>query len=436
MTAALADTSVDPDVVRRKVSRRILPLMFALYVIAYLDRANAGFAKLQMADALHFTDDVFGWGFGIFFAGYLLLEIPGALLVEHWSARKWFTRILLTWGLCSMGMALVTTPGDFYLGRFLLGLAEAGFFPGVIVYFTHWFPRAERGRAMAGLVLGVPVSLALGAQVSGWLLELNTLGLAGWQWVFIVEGLPAVLLGCALPFILTDRPAQAKWLTPAERAWLTDKLAAERREAAVLGAVTLRQALGQPTVWLLALGILATNTGGYAMLFWLPTAVKGFLQETRVEVASSEVLQWLGMIYLCGLGGVWLSGQASDRTGAPKWLCVAGQFGAAVFLAASLIPGQPWSAVFAWLCVFGFFTYSWPSPFWVLPTLTLTASAAAISIGFINMCANLAGLLGPPLIGELRTLGLDDRSCLLLLSSFYAAGGLIIALIRVPRSGS
>jgi MFS family permease len=159
------------------------------------------------------SDDVFGWGFGIFFFGYLLLEIPGALLVEHWSARKWFARILLTWGVCSMAMALVRTPGQFYLARFLLGVAEAGFFPGIIVYLTHWFPRADRGRAMAGLVFGVPVSLALGAKVSGWLLELNAFDLAGWQWVFLVEGLPAVLMGLAVPFLLTDRPAQAKWLT-------------------------------------------------------------------------------------------------------------------------------------------------------------------------------------------------------------------------------
>src|SRR6476620_1067332 len=162
---------VDPRTVRRKVARRLLPLIFVLYIISYLDRVNVGFAKDSMQASLGFSDRAFGWAAGSFFAGYLLLEIPGALLVERWSARKWFARILVTWGICSMGLALVTTPGQFYLARFLLGLAEAGFFPGVIVYFTHWFPRRDRARALAGLAFGVPFSMAVGARVSGWLLE-------------------------------------------------------------------------------------------------------------------------------------------------------------------------------------------------------------------------------------------------------------------------
>jgi ACS family tartrate transporter-like MFS transporter len=213
---------VDPRAVVRKVTWRIVPLVFVLYLVAYLDRANVGFTRSQLQARLALPDPrefdrVFGWGSGFFFTGYLLLEIPGALLVEHWSARKWFARILVTWGFCSMGMALVRTPWQFFGARFLLGLAEAGFFPGVIVYFTHWFPRAERGRAFAGLVLGIPVSLALGARVSAALLRVDWLGLEGWQWVFILEGLPAVLLGVAVPFLLTDRPRNARWLTPAER---------------------------------------------------------------------------------------------------------------------------------------------------------------------------------------------------------------------------
>jgi ACS family tartrate transporter-like MFS transporter len=423
--------SVDPRSVRRKVAWRILPLIFVLYIVAYLDRANAGFAKLQMKQALHFSEDIFGWGFGIFFAGYLLLEIPGALLVERWSARKWFARILVTWGLCSMGTALVRTPGQLYLARFLLGLAEAGFFPGVIVYFTHWFPRADRGRAMAGLVLGIPVSLALGARVSGWLLEAHWFGLDGWQWVFIVEGLPAVLLGLAVPFLLTDRPAQARWLTPPEREWLTQTLEAERRQAA--GSITLGQALRQPIVWLLALGILLTNTGGYALVFWLPTAVEELLKGTGRPATPSDVLSWLGLVYACGLAGVWLSGQSSDRTGSHQAHCVAGQVLTGLFLGASVMPGQSWEAVFGWLCLVGFFSIFWPSPFWVLPTLTLSASAAAVAIGFINMCANFAGLLGAPAFGLMKAAGFNDRTCMLFLANCYILGGLVVALIRVPR---
>lgn len=429
-----ASAAVDPATVRFKVFWRVVPLIFVLYVIAYLDRANAGFAKLRMGEALGFSDEVFGWGFGIFFAGYLLLEIPGALLVEHWSARKWFARILVTWGLCSMGMALVRTPAQFYLARFLLGLAEAGFFPGIIVYFTHWFPRADRGRSMAGMVLGVPISLALGARASGWLLELNAWGVAGWQWVFLIEGFPAVALGLCVPWLLADRPAQAKWLTACEREWLERSLAAEQRETAAAGGARLGQALRQPTVWLLALGILAANTGGYAMLFWLPTVVKDLLVQTSRAAEPTDVLNWIGLTYLCGLAGVWAAGKATHRLREWKWHCAAGMALTGACLIGSAWPGQSWGALFAWLCLAGFFAYFWPTPFWVLPTLSLSSSAAAVAIGLINMCANLAGLLGSPIVGRMKTAGFDERACLQFLAGCYLAGGVLIACIRIPRS--
>jgi ACS family tartrate transporter-like MFS transporter len=443
----MTDEDVDPRIVRRKVVWRIVPLIFVLYVVAYLDRANVGFAKLQMEKKLPgFTPEVFGWGFGIFFAGYLLLEIPGALLVEHWSARKWFARILITWGFCSMGLALVRTPWQFYLARFLLGLAEAGFFPGVIVYFTHWFPRAERGRAMAGLVLGVPLSLALGSQVSGLLLQQTWFGLDGWKLLFIFEGLPAVLLGVALPFIMTDRPRHAKWLTAGERDWLEQKLEAERRETASRGSDSWRNVFRQPAVWLLALGILATNTGGYGFVFWMPTVVKDHLFETQAsagsapkskdEISDTEALRWTGLVYAFGLLGVLISGLSSDWTGDRKWHCVTGQVLTGVFLAASVIPGLPWAAVIVILCCVGFFATFWPPPFWVLPTLTMSASAAAVSIGFINICANIAGLFGPPLIGTLKTAGFSDWVGMTILAGFYVLGGIFVSLLRIGRGES
>ena len=427
-------TLIDPRRLRRKVALRIVPLIFLLYIISYLDRANVGFAKLRMQESLHFSDEVFGWAFGVFFIGYLLLEIPGALIVECWSARKWFARILITWVICSMGMALVRTPAQFYVARFLLGLAEAGFFPGVIVYFTHWFPRADRARALAGMVLAIPVSLALGARVSGWLMQVNWFGLDGWQWVFLVEGAPAVIMGCLVPFLLTDRPRDAKWLTPAERLWLEQTLEAERRAAAAIGGTSLREALRQPTVWILALGIFVTNVGGYALVFWLPTAVKNLLIEMNGAASDSEVLNWLSIVYICGLIGVWLSGQSSDRSGERKWHCVAGQLGTGVFLILSLLPGQPWSLVFLWLCLMGFCAFFWCSPFWVLPTLSLSAGVAAVSIGLINMCANIAGLVGSPIVGEMKGAGMSERACLLFLAMCYLTGGMVIAMLRVRRS--
>jgi ACS family tartrate transporter-like MFS transporter len=425
---------VDPPLVHRKVAWRILPLLLVLYIIAYLDRVNAGFAKLQMKESLQFGEDVFGWGFGIFFVGYLLLEIPGALLVEHWSARKWFTRILLTWGLCSMAMAFVRTPSQFYLARFLLGLAEAGFFPGVIIYFTHWFPRAERGRALATLVLGVPISQAFGAAFSAWLMSHDWLGYEGWQWVFLLEGAPAVLFGMALPFLMTDRPRQARWLTPAEGEWLEQTLEAERRQIAAQGGMHLRQALRQPTVWLLALAILLTNTGGYGMAFWLPTVVKNLLASLEVAADESAVLRWTSLVYLCGLAGVWLSGQSSDRTGERKWHCVVGQVATGACLLLTTLPGQSWAGVFGWFCLVGFFAVWWPTPFWMLPTLTLSASAAAVSIGFINMCANVAGVIGPPLVGEMKARGFGERDCLAVLACCYVAGGVVVSVLRVRRN--
>jgi ACS family tartrate transporter-like MFS transporter len=427
------DLDVDPRVVRRKVARHLLPLIFVLYIISYLDRVNVGFAKDRMQASLGFSDRAFGWAAGIFFAGYLLLEIPGALLVERWSARKWFARILVTWGACSMAIAFVRSSWQFGGMRFLLGLAESGFFPGVIVYLTHWFPRAERGKAMAGLVLAVPVSLALGARVSGWLMQQHRLGLEGWQWVFLGEGAPAVVIGLALPWLMTDRPGHARWLTPGEREWLETTLAAERGEVPAHGR-GLAQALRSPAVWLLALGIFATNIGGYAAAFWLPTAVKSLLIATGKSANPTDVLNWLGFAYLFGLAGVWVSGRSSDWFGDRKWHCIAGQVLAGVCLAASVAPGQSWTAVFAWLCVFEFFAFFWPSPFWVLPTLTLSASQAAVAIGVINICANVAGLLGSPVIGEMKTRGASERACMLVLAGCYAAGGLIVAALRVPRA--
>jgi ACS family tartrate transporter-like MFS transporter len=350
--------------------------------------------------------------------------------VERWSARKWFARILVSWGIVSMGMALVETPMQFYVMRFLLGLAEAGFFPGVIVYFTHWFPRKDRARALTGMLVAIPICLSSGAYLSGWLLEQSWFGLTGWQWVFVAEGAPAVLLGIAVPFLLTDRPRQATWLTPAEREWLESTLEAERR-AAVVGAMKMRDALKLRTVWLLALGIFCTNIGGYAFVFWLPTVVEDLLKTMGRDFGAQNVLNWTSLVYLCGLPGVLISGWSSDRTRDRKWHCIVGQVGAGTFLALSAIPGQPWEVVFACLCCAAFFANFWYTPFWVLPTLTLALSAAAVAIGFINMCANLAGYAGSHLIGEMRDAGLGERACLMFFASSFALGAVFVSMIRV-----
>lgn len=321
---------------RRKVAWRILPFTILLYLVAYLDRANVGFAKLRMASDLGFSDEVFGLGIGIFFLGYLLLEIPGALLVERWSARKWFARILITWGFLSAATAFVKTPFEFNLARFLLGVAEAGFFPGIIVYFTHWFPLRDRARAMSGFIVAVPFSLALGAPISAYLLNVTWFDLAGWQWLFLLEGLPAVVLGVLTLFFFTDRPRHAQWLTQPERDYLEGTLAAEAALKESVQKISIAQALRLRNVWLLALGIFVTNTGGYALSFWLPTTVKSLSGGS-----DNASLLFSGLFYLFGVVGVLYAGFSSDRTGDRKWHCIAGQSATGFFLAASAMPGQP-----------------------------------------------------------------------------------------------
>lgn len=420
--------SPSPVGLRRKVALRILPLVFLLYIVSYLDRANVGFAKLRMASDLQFSEEVFGFGIGIFFIGYLILEIPGALLVERWSARKWFARILITWGFISALTAFVTTPTQFYLARFALGVAEAGFFPGIIVYFTHWFTQKDRARALSGLIMAVPFSLALGAPVSALLLDVNWLDLHGWQWLFIVEGLPAVVLGVITLLYMTDRPRDARWLTPQERDYLEGALADEMRAKENGGALDVWQVLSLRNVWLLALGIFATNTGGYALAFWIPSMVK-----TLSGGSDRQALMYSCLFYSCGLVSVFLSGQSSDRTGERKFHCVAGQVGTGLFLILSALPGQSFSMVMVWLCLTALSSYFWQTPFWTLPTLSLSASAAALSIGLINMCANLAGYVGNHATGWLKHNGYADGQCLIFLAICFMLGGVFVALVKLPK---
>lgn len=420
------NTPLDPAALRRKVAVRVLPLVFVLYIVSYLDRANVAFAKLRMAGDLQFSEAVFGFGIGVFFIGYLFLEIPGALLVERWSARKWFARILITWGIISAATAFVKTPNQFYVVRFFLGVAEAGFFPGIIVYFTHWFAQGDRTRALSGLLVAVPFSLALGAPVSSLLLDVHWLGLMGWQWLFLVESAPAIVLGFVVLRWLADRPRSARWLTQDERDYLEGVLALEASAKEAAGKISIGQALQLRNVWLLVLGVLIANSGGYALTFWLPTTVKNLSGGS-----DQQTLLYSGLYYACGIVSVILSGQSADRTGDRKWHAVGGMLATGLFLCCSVIPGQSFALTMMWLCLTAFGAFFWISPFWTLPTLTLNASAAAVAIGLINMAANLAGYLGNHATGWLRSHGYGETACLLFLATCFIVGAGFVSLVRV-----
>jgi ACS family tartrate transporter-like MFS transporter len=412
---------------RARIASRILPLVFAMYVVNYLDRANVAFAKLSMTADLGFSEGVYGSGAGIFFIGYLAFEIPGALIVERWGARRWMARILITWGLCAAGVGFVKTPTQFYCARFVLGLAEAGFFPGIIVYLTHWFSHGDRARAMSALITAIPIAMGIGAPVSAAILEIHWLGLAGWRWLFILEGLPAVALGLFTLFYLTDRPSRADWLTSEERDWINDKLEAERRAKQATEHVTIWQAFRQRNVILLALALFAGNLNSYTFVFWLPTVIKN---SSGLSIRAATLLS--GLPYAAGLVAMLLASHYSDRTGRRKLFTIVPAIATYAFLTASAIPGQPFWLVMLWLCLTGAGLYAGTPSYWVLSTMTLQAAAAAAAIGMINSLANLSGYVAPAIVGSLLDRGFPAAQIIPVVACcplFYAV---LVAALRIP----
>jgi ACS family tartrate transporter-like MFS transporter len=415
---------------RTKIRRHIIPYVFLLYIVAYLDRANVAFAKMPMMADLRFSEAVFGFGAGIFFIGYLALEIPGAIIVERWSARKWMARILVSWGLCTVLIGFVHTPMQFYASRFLLGAAEAGFYPGIIVYLNHWFARQDRARAMSGFIMAIPVCLTLGAPLSGLILQVNWLQLAGWRWVFILQGIPAVILGFVTLFYLTDHPRDAKWLKPEERDWITAQLESEKLEKrAKHGHIGVWQALRQRNVLLLALGLCSANIGGYSYVFWLPTLIRN----TGVNLSPSAASVWSALPFACGLIGIILAGKSSDRTGDRRLHTAGLMMLNGLFFAVAGLPGHSFPVLMLLLCLTSIVGSGWPPPFWVLPTATLGETAAAASIGLINAIGNLGGFIGPTVVGQLLSRHYTYTTAILFLSSCYLVAAVLIFNVRVKR---
>lgn len=384
---------------RLRIFWRLLPYLFLLYIIAYLDRVNISFANLEMSKALRFSDSVFGLGAGIFFLGYFLLEIPGAVIVERWSARKWLARIMITWGIVSAGMAWVHTPLQFYSMRFLLGVAEAGFFPGLIIYLTHWFRNSDRAKAVALLMAVVPLSQVIGAPISGQLLKINWLGLAGWRWLFIMEGLPAVIFGVVTLYWLTDLPEQARWLKDDEREWIVGELAREKHEKKARGHVTIFEALRHRDAITFALVYFCAVTGNYGYQFWLPTILK-----RASHLSNGMITVVTAMPFFVGWVAMMINGWHSDHTNERRMHVVLPLTLASVAFAAAAAAstGTNVPLIIAMFCFVAMGLNSYLPAFWAFATMTLTESAGAAAVGMINSVGNLGGFAGPYAMGFLR----------------------------------
>ena len=385
------------SVTLRKVTLRLIPFLFVLYVVAWLDRVNVGFAALQMNSDLGFSSAAFGFGSGVFFFGYCLCEVPSNLILHRVGARRWIARIMVTWGAISVAMMFVRTTSTFYVLRFLLGSAEAGFFPGVIYYLSLWYPEAQRARSIAAFMTAIPVSGVIGGSLSGALLELNgVFGLAGWQWLFLVEGVPAVLLGVIVWFYLTDRPETAHWLTAAERNWLVNELANERAVREEAHSMGILAAMTNPTIWQLGIIFLLAAIGFYGYSFWAPLVIKSL-----TTISDLDIGVILGAISGVTIVCMVLNSAHSDRSGerlrhvaVPLSIMGAGFFGCALsrdpilaVLSLALVPIGHCAAY---------------GPFWSLPSRFLTGAPAAAGIALVVTIANVGGFVGPAMIGAMK----------------------------------
>jgi D-galactonate transporter len=414
----------------QKVSRRLISYLFVLYVAAYLDRVNIGFAQLQLKSALAFSDAMYGLGGGIFFLGYFLFEVPSNLILARVGARVWIARIMISWGLVSAAMALVRTPMEFYVLRFLLGVAEAGFFPGVIYYLSRWFPADARASAISRFMTAAAVSGIVGGPLSAALFKLDGVsGLAGWQWIFIVEGLPSVVLGVMTLWILTERPAEAKWLTARERAQLEARLRAEAAEIASRGQLSLHRALLHPTVWRLSLLSFTLLVALYSISLWLPQIVASSFGRNNVEVALLSALP-----YVAAAMAMVSVGAHSDRRRERRWhIAGAALVGAAGFSASAVVQTPVLGLIALSIAAIGVFSAI--PVFWALPTTFLSGSAAAAGIALINSLGSLGGFVGPFFIGAVRDLTGGFTGSLLTVAALLVAGALLaISLRRSPTS--
>jgi sugar phosphate permease len=415
-----------------RVFWRLVPFLFLLYVVAYLDRINVGFAALQMKQRLNFSDAVYGLAAGIFFAGYLIFQVPSNLLLEKFGARRWISTLMAAWGVVSCSMALVHTPGEFYLLRFALGVTEAGFFPGVILYMKRWFPESTRARTVGAFMTAGPISGVIGGPISGAILGMGgTSPVQGWQWLFLMEGLPAILLGIVVYFYLADDPRDASWLSAEERTRLVATIEADSKiYSANQVAPSALSGFISPQVWVLAFVYLGLNFCSYGMSFWVPSLIRSLsgISDFRVGALTAAP-------YFAAAVAMVISGLHSDRTGERRWHVAAPAFaGAMAFVVASsttsLVP-MIFAVGLAVVCVNAMI-----GPFWAMPTAILSGAAAAPGIALVNSIGNLGGFFGPYLIGRSKTATGDFRGGLLLAAGALIASGALALSVRMQKRGA
>jgi sugar phosphate permease len=417
---------------RGRIAWRLLPFLFLLYIANYIDRTNIAYATLGMKGDLGLTDSVFGTASGIFFIGYFALQVPGALLVERWSARLLLAITLITWGGLTTLTAFVHTAHQLYAARFLLGAAEAGFFPGVIVYLSHWFTTQDRGKAIARFMAAIPIGFMIGGPIAGSILGVHWLNLAGWRWLFLMEGAPAIVLGIATIFYLPDWPNEARWLSPRERDWINTRLADERAAKAHFERMSIWQALRHPAVLVLTTALFFTYIGGYAFWFWFPTILQRLTGWTDVRLIG-----WVGAIpFAAATIALLIVGWSSDRMRERRWHFTVPQLAAALALAAWLFLPHS-NALLVLLCsIIGMGTVAYFPAFFTLPSEFLASAAAAAAVGFINCTASIGGYFGPKIFGDLSQRTGSFNTGFVVMIACWLIGSLLVLICPRERTMS
>ncbi|WP_425930148.1 MFS transporter [Pseudomonas sp. NyZ201] len=421
--------TLDEHAIVRKITWRIIPFVFLLYIVSYLDRANIGYAALEMNKELALTSEAFGFISGIFFIGYFLFEVPSNVMLNKYGARVWIARILVTWGLIAAGTAFAQTANQLYVLRFLLGVAEAGFFPGIIVYLTYWFRSRELATTVALFTAAIPVSYIIGAPLSTWIMDnVKWFDWSGWRWMLFLEGIPAVLLGIACYFFLTDKPEQARWLKPEEKEWLLAELERDRNSRKNVKSLGVMKTMTNPKVLYLAFIYFVYQCGSLGVGYWMPQIIKGF--STSLSHTEIGLIAMLPYIVATLAMVVW--SRSSDRRNERKLHSAIPLLIAALGLVGAGMLGSPVLSM-AMICVALSGLYSFKSPFWALPTLFLDRTTAAVSIAVINSIGNLGGFVGPSMIGVVKGSSQSAATGLLFLSGLLAIAFLMTALMRVSN---